>query len=157
MKKVLGQTLFDLMRQDSRIVLLLCDVAFPDSDKISKAYPDRMYDFGLTEQTTTGIAAGMASQGLRPVFYTISPFLLERCFEFIKIDIDHNNLPVMMIGYDYEDYYGPTHSCLDAKTTLSMFKNIVSYFPQTVEDAKWALVDAYVSNKPSFILLKRCI
>lgn len=155
MKNIFGQTILNLAAQDPKIVLLLCDVTFPGSDEFKELFPDCLYNFGLTEQTTTGIAAGMASQGLRPIFYTISPFLLERCFEQIKIDIDLNNLPVILVGYDYESYYGITHTCLDAKTTVGMFKNIHGFFPETAIQAEVSILEAYKSNSPSFILLKK--
>jgi transketolase len=155
MKNIFSQILFKLTEEDSRIVVITCDVMFPDWELFKSKYPDRFYNLGLTEQTSVGIAAGMASQGLRPIIYTIAPFLLERAFEFLKIDIDENNLPVMLVGYDYENYYGPTHSCLNAKAMIGLFKNIQGYFPkneQQVEDSmKWA----HISNKPSFILLKK--
>lgn len=155
MKNIFGQTILKLAEQNPKIVLLLCDVTFPVSDEFEERFPDRLYNLGLTEQTTVGIAAGMASQGLKPIFYTIAPFILERAFEFVKIDIDANNLPVILVGYDYGDYYGDTHTCLDAKTTVGMFKNIHGFFPETAIQAEVSILDAYNSNSPSFILLKK--
>jgi transketolase len=155
MKQIFGQTMFKLAEQDPNVVILLCDVTFPGSEEFEKRFPNRLYNFGITEQTTAGIAAGMASQGLKPVFYTIAPFLLERCFEFIKVDIDGCNLPVMLVGYDYENYYGSTHTCLDAKKMVGLFKNVVGYFPETEKQAEDAIIEAHKSNKPSFILLNK--
>lgn len=155
MKNIFGQTLLKFAEQDPKLVLLLCDVTFPGSDEFKTKYPDRYYNFGLTEQTTIGIAAGLASQGLHPVVYTIAPFLLERSFEFMKVDIDVNNLSVVLVGYDYGDYYGPTHSCADAKKMVSIFKNILGYFPDTAHQAKGCLELALEFTAPSFVLLKK--
>ena len=155
MKNIFGKTILKLAEQDPKIVLLLCDVTYPGSEGFKDRFPARLYNFGLTEQATTGIAAGMASQGLRPIFYTIAPFVLERCFEFIKVDVDYCNLPVMLVGYDYENYYGETHSCLDAKKMVGLFKNVVGYFPETEKQAEDAIIEAHKSNKPSFILLNK--
>jgi transketolase len=154
MKTIFGQTILKLAEQDPKIVLLLCDVTVSGSDEFKKRFPDRLYNFGLTEQATTGVAAGMASQGLKPIFYTIAPFLLERCLEFIKTDIDATNLPVMLVGYDYEGYYGTTHTCLDARKTISLFKNVRGFFPETIKEAEIAINEAYQLNSPSFLLLK---
>jgi transketolase len=154
MKKIFGQTILKLAEQDPKVVLLLCDVTYAGSDEFKERFPDRLYNFGLTEQTTVGIAAGMASQGLKPIFYTIAPFLLERAFEFIKTDIDGTNLPVILAGYDYESYYGDTHTCLDAKKMVGLFKNVRGYFPETTQQAEDSINESYKSNSPSFILLK---
>lgn len=154
MKNIFGKTILKLAEQDPKIVLLLCDVTYPGSEGFKDRFPARLYNFGLTEQATTGIAAGMASQGLRPIFYTIAPFLLERCFEFLKTDIDATNLPVMLVGYDYESHYGATHTCLDAKKMVGLFKNVRGFFPETSKEAEIAINDAYQLNSPSFILLK---
>ena len=155
MKNIFGQTLLKFAEQDSKLVLLTCDVLFPGADEFKSKYPDRFYNFGLTEQTTVGIAAGMASQGLHPVVYTISPFLLERCFEFIKVDIDVNNLSVVLVGYDYGTYYGETHSCADAKKMVSIFRNVLGYFPSTEIQARHYLEQALNFDFPSFTLLKK--
>jgi transketolase len=155
MKQIFGQTILKLAEQDSNVVVLLCDVTFPRSKEFEKRFPGRLYNLGITEQATAGIAAGMASQGLKPIFYTIAPFVLERAFEFIKLDIDDCNLPVMLVGYDYENYYGSTHTCLDAKKMVGLFKNVVGYFPETEKQAEDAIIEAHKSNKPSFILLNK--
>ena len=155
MKQTFSDTLLSLAEQDSKIVVLLCDVTFPGVDEFKKRFPDRLYNFGLTEQTTVGIAAGMAFAGLKPIVYTIAPFLLERAFEFIKVDVDENNLPVILVGYDYGAHYGPTHTLLNGKDMVDLFKNVRGYFPDTAKLAEYSLRSAYRRTKPSFILLKK--
>jgi transketolase len=71
-------------------------------------------NIGICEQATIGICAGMAKEGLHPIFYTIAPFAVERCFEQIKIDIGYQNLPISIVSvggsYDYSAL-GCTHHC----------------------------------------------
>ena len=102
-----------------------------------------------------GMAAGMAINGLRPVVYSITPFLLERPFEQIKVDIDEQNLPVLLVGYSDYPSHGPTHSPLNPEITCKAFKNIKSYFPKSFKEAKKNILDAYKSKKPSFVSLKK--
>ena len=64
----------------------------------------------------------MASEGYRPVVYSITPFLLERPFEQIKIDIDEQNMPVILIGNADYPSHGPTHRPLNAKILTSILK-----------------------------------
>ena len=84
---------------------------------------------GLTEQSITSIAAGLAIEGLKPVVYSLTPFLLERPFEQIKIDIDEQCLPVMLVGNADYPTHGPTHRPLNAEGLVGLFKNIMGYFP----------------------------
>lgn len=155
MKQTFSNILFNLAEQDDGVVVLLNDVTFPKCEEFKERFPNRIFNFGLTECATVGIAAGMASEGLKPIMYTIAPFLLERALEFVKIDVDANNLPVILVGYDYEDYYGPTHTCMNAKDMVDMFKNIRGYFPENNAQATIALKSACHRTSPSFILLKK--
>ena len=72
----------------------------------------------------------MALDGLKPWVYTITPFLIERPFEQIKLDIDQQKANVKLVGFADYPKLGPTHAELDAKKSMSLFKNIKSYFPK---------------------------
>jgi transketolase len=154
MRKTWGETIVELAKKDERIILLTPDVE-QEVAEFKLRFPRRFFNLGLTEQATLAIAGGMASQGLRPVVYSITPFLLERGFEFIKLDIDFNNLPVMLVGYSDYPTHGPTHSCLDAEKMVSLFTNLVGYFPETNETVRQVMYYALASNQPSFIFLKK--
>src|SRR5262245_10573323 len=62
-----------------------------------------------------GVAAGMAMSGLRPVCYTITPFLTYRCMEQIRIDVCYHHVPVVIVGtgagLSYASLGGTHHSC----------------------------------------------
>jgi transketolase len=154
MRKTWGETIVELAKKDERIILLTPDVE-QEVAEFKLRFPRRFFNLGLTEQATLAIAGGMASQGLRPVVYSITPFLLERGFEFIKLDIDFNNLPVMLVGYSDYPTHGSTHSCLDAEKMVSLFTNLVGYFPETNETVRQVMYYALASNQPSFIFLKK--
>ena len=80
MRRTFGQTIVKLAEKDDRIVLLTCDVV-QEMDEFINKYISRFFNLGLTEQSTISIAAGMALEGLRPIVYSITPFLIERPFE----------------------------------------------------------------------------
>lgn len=153
MRRQFGKTIVKLAEKDKNIVLMTCDVK-QEMDKFIDKFPDRFFNFGLTEQSTISIAAGMAIEGLRPVVYTLTPFLIERPFEQIKIDIDEQNLPVMLIGYADYPTHGPTHRPLNAEGLVGLFKNIVGYFPRNMHETEKAMITAYLMNKPSIIRLE---
>ena len=155
MRYIFGKELYKLMKKDKDIVVIVGDIGYGVTDEIQKDFPDRFFDLGIGEQSMIGIAAGMALQGLKPYVYTITPFLIERAFEQIKIDINIMKTNVVLVGYaDYPDQ-GPTHRELDGKKLMSMFKNIDSFFPYDEDSVKMCIQSSYESTKPSFISLKK--
>jgi transketolase len=154
MRAAFGETIVELAERDPNFVLLNGDVE-QAMEVYKERFPDRFFNLGLVEQTMIGMAAGMAIEGLRPLVYSITPFLLERPFEQIKVDIDQMNVPVMLVGYADYPSHGPTHAPLDAEGLTKIFHNIVSYFPTNRAETSAAMIEAYESGKPSFISLKR--
>jgi len=154
MRKAFGKTIVELGKKDPSLYLLTGDVVQEMND-FKSLFPDRFYNLGLCEQSIISMAAGMALEGLRPVVYSITPFLLERPFEQIKIDIDEQCLPVMLVGFSDYPTHGPTHRPLDAEGLCGLFRNIVSFFPRSGEETERAMIEAYVRKKPSIICLKK--
>ena len=85
MRRIFGKTLVEIAENDPNIVLLHGDVE-QEMDEYKKRWPEKFFNVGLTEQSMISMAAGMALEGLRPLVYSITPFVLERPFEQIKID-----------------------------------------------------------------------
>ena len=81
---------------DERIVLLSGDIGNRMFDTFKEKFPDRFYNCGVAEANMTGMAAGLALCGLRPVTYTITAFNTVRCLEQIRIDVCFQNLPVIV-------------------------------------------------------------
>ncbi|MDD5541063.1 MAG: hypothetical protein PHG61_10275, partial [Candidatus Marinimicrobia bacterium] len=81
------------------------------------AYPNRIYNVGINEQAMIGMAAGLEKEGFIPIVHTISPFLIERAYEQIKIDIGYQKRKVILVGcggsYDYAAYGATHHSPAD--------------------------------------------
>jgi len=124
-------------------------------DEFRSKFPIRFFNLGITEQSIISMAAGLAIEGLRPVVYSLTPFVLERPFEQVKIDIDEQCLPVMLIGYSDYPTHGPTHRALNDKGLAALFKNIHGFFPVNNQEAEKAMIDAYLIGEPAFISLRR--
>lgn len=155
MRKEFAKTLVELAENDETIVLLIGDFGYGITDEFKAKFPERFFNFGVAEQEMIGHAAGMALEGLKPYVYTITPFLIERPFEQVKLDIDQQNVNVKLIGYaDYPEQ-GPTHTEINGKGLMSLLKNIVSYFPKNSEETRQALLESYKHQKPTFISLKK--
>jgi len=154
MRRIFGKTLVEIAEKDSNIVLLHGDVE-QEMDVYKTRWPERFFNVGLTEQSMISMAAGMALEGLRPLVYSITPFVLERPFEQIKIDIDEQNLPVLLVGYSDYPSHGPTHKAVNAPALCKAFKNLKAYFPENSEQVRDAMLEAWASERPAFISLKR--
>ncbi|MCG2660032.1 MAG: transketolase [Kiritimatiellae bacterium] len=100
--------------KDRRIYLLIGDMGFGVADKFRERFPDRVFNTGVMEQGTIGIAAGMAMSGLIPVVYSIVNFLAYRAIEQVRNDIILQDLNVKLIGTGANNYFaflGRSHCC----------------------------------------------
>ncbi len=154
MRRKFGKLINELANRDKKIVLLVGDIGYGIFDDFRKNHPKRFFNLGICEQSIIGVASGMALEGLKPWVYTITPFLIERPFEQIKLDIDQQKANVKLVGFADYPNLGPTHAELNAKKTMSLFKGIKSYFPKNSEQTLKFVKMCYKSKSPTFISLK---
>ena len=154
MRRKFGKIINELAKKDKKIVLLVGDIGYGIFDEFRKTHPKRFFNLGICEQSLLGTASGMSLEGLKPWVYTITPFLIERPFEQLKLDIDQQNVNVKLVGFADYPKLGPTHSETNAKTIMSLFKNITSYFPKNSFETEKAVSDCHKKNGPNFISLK---
>ena len=128
MRRKFGKLINDLAYKDNKIVLLVGDIGYGIFDDFRKNHKDKFFNLGICEQSIIGTAAGMALEGLKPWVYTITPFLIERPFEQIKLDIDQQKVNVNLVGFADYPTLGPTHSELNAKKLMKLFHNIKSSY-----------------------------
>ena len=83
--------LYNFAKEDDRVVSLVADNGVIVYDDFMKDFPDRFYNFGISESHMVSAAAGMASAGLLPYVYTVSAFLAYRAYEFIRDDVCYQN------------------------------------------------------------------
>ena len=154
MRRRFGKVITELADRDENIIVLVGDIGYRVFDQFREKYPDRFINLGICEQSMIGFASGMALEGLKPWVYTITPFLIERPFEQIKLDIDQQNVNVNLVGFADYPSLGPTHTEVDAKKMMQLFKNIESFFPSNGDETEKIILQAYEREGPSFISLK---
>lgn len=141
--------------QDESIYLIVGDIGYGVFDDFIRRYPGRFINFGLCEQSMVSAASGMALEGLKPWLYTITPFLIERPFEQIKLDLGEQNANVKLVGYaDYPDQ-GPTHAELDGIKLMQMVRNMYVFDPLPNGNLTKSFDKMYEYNGPAFIGLKK--
>jgi len=155
MRNTFGKVIVELAEKDPEVILIIGDIGFSIFDEFRTRFPGRFFNMGICEQSIVGVAAGMALSGMKPYVYSITPFILERPFEQIKLDVDQQNTNVKIVGYgDYQDE-GPTHQTLNERKLSELFVNVVSYFPENGKETREALLESYESGRPAFISLMK--
>ena len=154
MRRVFGKFINELAKKDRRIILIVGDIGYGIFDDFRKNHPQRFLNLGICEQSIIGTASGMALEGLKPWVYTITPFLIERPFEQIKLDIDQQKANVKLVGFADYPNLGPTHSEINAKQSMKLFKNIKSFFPKDSEETEKITFKCNKLVGPTFISLK---
>ena len=116
--------------RNKNIVIITNDMEVFALEDFKKNNPDRYINAGVAEQNMINIAAGLAATGKIPVVFGISPFLIFRCFEQIKMNICSMDLPVIIAGVGTGlsfSYDGPTHhgtsdlSCVRSLPEMNIF------------------------------------
>ena len=154
MRNVFGEQICKLADKDEKIYLLVGDIGYGIFDLYRKKHPKRFINLGICEQSLISVASGMALEGLKPWVYTITPFLIERPFEQIKLDIDQQKANVKLIGFADYPTLGPSHSELNGIKLMKLFKNIRSYFPKNSTETEKITKKISKITGPCFVSLK---
>ena len=110
---VFGDTLCDIAREDNRVCAITAAMLSGTGlDHFSKEFPERFFDVGIAEGHAVAMAAGMAKQGLIPVFAVYSTFL-QRAYDMLLHDVAIQGLHVVfavdragLVGEDGETHHG---------------------------------------------------
>jgi transketolase len=156
MRNAFANEITSLAAIDERIVLLSGDIGNRLFDDLKRVAPTRFYNCGVAEANMTGVAAGMAMMGLRPITYTITPFGTTRCLEQIRNDVCYHNLPVIIAGTGSGLSYaelGPTHHSCEDIAILRALPNISVICPCDPIEVRCALRAAMQHEGPIYLRL----
>ncbi len=129
---LIAETARKLARTDERIVAIT--PAMPVGSKLegfASEFPERMFDVGIAEQHATTMAAGLATQGMKPFLAIYSTFL-QRAYDQVVHDICRQNLNVF-IGIDRSGLVGAdgeTHQGVFDIAFLRHLPNMVLMMPK---------------------------
>jgi len=147
-----GEAVVDLADKYSNVVAITAAMTCGTGlKKFATKYPGRFYDVGIAEEHAVIFAAGLAANGIRPVFAVYSTFL-QRSLSSIYHDICIQNLPVIICADRsgiVED--GPTHHGIYDISYLHSIPNLTIFFPATKEDLFNSLEKAYLLSSPVLI------
>jgi transketolase len=154
MRNAFADELTKLGAEDARVVMLSGDIGNRLFDKFKDKHPSRFFNCGVAEANMMGVAAGMAMNGLRPVAYTITPFVTTRCLEQIRTDVCYHEAPVTIVavgaGLAYSGL-GPTHHACEDISFLRSIPNMVVICPGDAFEVRGALRAALQQDHPVYI------
>jgi transketolase len=156
MRNAFADELTKLGDDDPRVVMLSGDIGNKLFDAFKDRHPNRFFNCGVAEANMTGLAAGLAMNGLRPVTYTITPFVTTRCLEQIRTDVCYHNVPVTIVAVGAGLAYaglGPTHHACEDIAFLRALPNMVVICPGDAWEVRAALRAVMKVDRPAYIRL----
>ena len=87
-----------LLAEDPRTALVLADISADAFAPAMRRHPDRVLNVGIREQLMTGVAGGLALTGLRPYVHSYAPFVVDRAYEQIKLDLGHQDAGAVLVS-----------------------------------------------------------
>lgn len=157
--EIFSDIIVDIAKRDRSIVAITA--AMTDGcglKKFKQQFPDRFYDVGIAESHAVTFAAGLATQGIKPVVCIYSTFL-QRAFDMIIHDVALQNLKVIFAidraGIVGED--GPTHNGVFDLSYLSLIPNMKIIAPCDEYEMREAFEYVVKNDGPIAIRYPRAI
>lgn len=160
MRKEFAYLLLESMKKDETIRVITADLGFGVLDQIREEFPTRFYNVGAAEHLMIGVAVGMANEGLKPVCYSMSSFLLYRPFEMLRNYVDYEKTPVKLVGSGRDKDYshdGISHWAHDDERVLEALPNIGIFKPETIRELENTWGTFINSKYPEYLNLRRKI
>ena len=155
--EVFGSTMIQMAMSDKKIAAISAAmVTGTGLSDFSRQYPERFFDVGIAEQHAITFAAGLASQGMRPVVAIYSSFF-QRALDQIIHDVCIPKLPVTLAidraGVVGDD--GPTHHGVFDISFLRFIPNMVVMAPKDEEELQHMLYTAVTLGGPAAVRYPR--
>ncbi len=148
--EVFGKAMVDMAATDERVIAVTA--AMPEGTgltEFAEIYPDRFFDVGIAEQHGVTFAAGLATEGFKPVVAIYSTFL-QRAYDQVIHDVCIESLPVVFAldrgGIVGED--GATHHGVFDYSFLRSLPNMVVMAPKDENELCRMLATAIAHNGP---------
>jgi transketolase len=109
---------------------------------------------GIREQLMIGAAAGLALEGYRPVVHSYTPFLVERPFEMLKVDLGHQDLGAVLVstGASYDaSTEGRTHQAPEDVALIAALPGWTVHVPGHVDELERTFAGALRTDDRVYI------
>jgi len=158
MRGKIMDALFERMKTDKTLFFLTADVGINLVERFAETFPDRFLNVGIAEQNLIGVSAGLFNAGFRPVAYTISNFLVHRCFEQLRDDIAAHRYPITLLGstagFD-NTALGYTHHIVDDWGAVAGIPGFDIYCPWSVDFAATLIDRILAAGNPAYVRIAK--
>lgn len=154
MRQTALQTVFELAKQDSRVVFVGSDLGAGTLKEMREELPSQFFMEGISEQYLVGFVAGLAKEGFIPFVNTIANFFTRRAFEQIAMDVALHNLPVRLLASGGGMVYaplGPTHTAVDDFALMTSVPKLRVFSPGDANEMRELLVHSLNDPHPWYI------
>src|SRR4051812_29092634 len=124
-RRIFFEELIKLAEHDDKIILIVPDVGFSFTEDFARHFPDRYFNFGVTEQSCVVIASALALSGFKPYVYSMINFVLFRPAEMVRNAVVHHKANVKLIGVKGSEKYkflGFSHNMAYPEEDIDMAK-----------------------------------
>lgn len=156
MRDTFVRTAAALLDEDPRAAVVLADISAGQFDRAAARHPERVLNVGIREQLMVSVAGGLALSGMRPVVHTYAPFLVERAYEQIKLDLVHQDVGAVLVsvGASYDSAgSGRTHQAPGDVALLDGLDGMSVHVPGHPAEVARLLRDAVGSGGRAYIRL----
>lgn len=146
------------MGKNKNIWVICGDLGYKMWDQVREKYPNRFINVGAAETTMITVGVGLALEGKIPIVYSITPFLLYRPFETIRNYLNHEKIPVKLIGSGRDRDYsqeGISHWAEEDRKVMKIFPNIKSVWYNGKENLEKIVKQMIKDKNPWYINLPR--
>lgn len=154
MRRQFKDTALKIAKNDEKLVFLFGDISVFLFNEFRELYPDRLLNVGICENTLISMAAGLSATGFHPVVHTIAPFVTERSYEQVKIDICYNRFGCTIVtcggSFDYA-WDGATHHCYTDLELMRMLPGMEVMQPGSKKEFDILFSECYKNGNPSYI------
>ncbi len=150
--------LYDIAAKDSNVIFLTADMGAFSLNRFKKDLSSQYINVGVAEQNLVSIAAGLSLGGKKVFIYAIAPFITQRCYEQIKVDLSCMHLPVTIIGVGAGIAYnsdGPTHHATQDIAIMRALPGMTILNPSDCISAAEAAQRAYVNKGPVYVRIDK--
>ena len=156
MRDTFVRTTTALLDDDPRTAVVLADISADAFVPAARRHPDRVLNVGIREQLMTGVAGGLALTGLRPYVHSYAPFVLDRAYEQIKLDLGHQDVGAVLVsvGASYDGAaMGNTHYSPGDVALLDTLEDWTVHVPGHADEVGPLLRDAAGTDARVYVRL----